>query len=217
MNTATYQALRAQARRLTRVAEEAEDLVQNTLVAALQARRSDPAWLAGTMRRQAALSVRSAVRRRRREEIVSEQDADSAEALTNRDSLQPSMLLKQLPLASRRVATLALHGLNADEIRWILGVTPPAFRQRLTSIRKALAQLPANWRVQYSALSEHPAQRSGALPFGLMRRALKSALHGRAGLGTHDADGHLIVLRTRASFHADPRAIDAHNSVPSGN
>ncbi len=217
MNTDTYQALRAQARRLTRVAEEAEDLVQNTLLAALQARRSDPAWLAGTMRRQAALSVRSAVRRRRREEIVNEEDADSAEAITSRDSLQPAILLKQLPLASRRVATLALHGLNADEIRWILGVTPAAFRQRLTSIRKTLAHLPTNCRAQYSALSEHPAQRSGALQFGLMRRALKSALRGRAGMGTHDTDGHLIVVRTRASFHADPRVIDAHKSVPAGN
>ena len=33
------------------------------------------------------------------------------------------------------------------------------------------------------------------LQFGLIRRALKAALGGTDGIGTHDADGHLIVLR----------------------
>jgi len=38
---------------------------------------------------------------------------------------------------------------------------------------------------------------AGSLQFGLIRRALKAALQGAEGLGTHDGDGHLIVLRQR--------------------
>ena len=47
--------------------------------------------------------------------------------------------------------------------------------------------------------------RAVELQFGLVRRALKAALAGRAGLGTHDADGHLIVIR------------GAHRAAPGGN
>ena len=49
-----------------------------------------------------------------------------------------------------------------------------------------------------------------ALQFGLIRRALKAALRGADGMGTHDADGHLIVLRTAVRG-------DAHTSTGGGN
>ena len=48
-------------------------------------------------------------------------------------------------------------------------------------------------------------RRTVELQFGLVRRSLKAALAGHAGLGTHDADGHLIVIR------------GAHGSAPDGN
>ncbi len=199
MDLALYRELLAQARRLTRRDHEAEDLVQDALLAALETGRADPAWLSGVIRNQAAMAARGAARRRRRE-TESAADAPAIEAPAAPD---PKPLLQRLPPAARRVAVLALHGLSADEIRWILQLTPAAFRQRLTSIRKTIGTLPPELRGESLALAyvRDPA-RAVDLQFGLVRRALKSALHGAAGLGTHDLDGHLLVIR--AAAHAWP-------------
>lgn len=204
MDRDTYRELRAQARRLSRNEAEAEDLVQETLLAALHAGRSDGAWLAGVLQRQAAFAVRGAQRRRRREaEVGSGERADEAVTAAS----DPAPLLRAMPPSARRVALLALHGLDAGEIRWILGITPAAFRQRLSSVRKALGTLPARLQAEALALAyvRDPA-RSVDLQFGLVRRALKAALRGLPGIATHDADGHLLVLRGRA-----------HTSAPRGN
>ena len=204
MDIDTYRQLRHLAAGLTRNEAEVDDLVQDVLLAALQAGRSDIAWLTGVMRNQAAMHVRSAIRRRRSEHAAA--SADTA-ADVQRTPVDATALLARLPPAARRVATLALHGLSADEIRWILAVTPAAFRQRLTSIRKALGTLPPELQSEALALAyvRDPA-RSVDLQFGLVRRALKAALGGRPGLATHDADGHLLVIRN-----------DAHTRAPRGN
>ena len=209
MNLDAYLRLRAQARRNTRRAADADDLVQDALLIALeQGRQDDSAWLAGVIRNQATMQARSAIRRRRREAVVVEDDIRPV-----REDIAPSAtaLLERLPPAARRVAVLALHGLNADEIRWVLAISATAFRQRLTSIRKTLGALPPSQRAEAMALAyvRDPA-RSVELQFGLIRRALKAALRGVDGIGTHDADGHLIVLRTAARG-------DAHTSTASGN
>ncbi len=204
MDLATYRELRARARRLSRRADEADDLVQDTLLAALEAGRDEPAWLDGVMRQQAAMAARTAVRRRRREAAVDEPGPLPIAGESGARAANP--LLRQLPPAARRVAVLALHGLAADEIRWILGIADTAFRQRLSRIRRALGELPPAQRAEAQALAyvRDPA-RAVELQFGLVRRALKAALGGRAGLGTHDADGHLIVIR------------GAHRPPPDGN
>lgn len=194
MNLDTYRRLRAEARRHACRAADADDLVQDALLIALeQGRSDDPAWLAGVIRNRAAMQARSAIRRRRREAAVAEDDV----ALPHEDT-PPSAgaLLERLPPAARRVAVLALHGLNAEEIRWVLGINAAAFRQRLTSIRKTMGALPPSQRSEALALAyvRDPA-RTTDLQFGLIRRALKAALGGTDGIGTHDADGHLIVLR----------------------
>jgi DNA-directed RNA polymerase specialized sigma24 family protein len=204
MDLETYRALHAQARRLAPTDADAEDLVQDTLLAALQAGRSDPPWLAGVLRRQAALAVRTAVRRRRRETACEA----ALEGVASADpTASPAALLHALPPSARRVAVLALHGLAADEIRFLLAITPTAFRQRLTTIRKALGALSPAQQAEALALAyvRDPA-RSVELQFGLVRRALKAALRGLPGLATHDADGHLLVLRGRA-----------HTPAPAGN
>lgn len=201
MDLAVYRRLRAEARRHARRAADADDLVQDALLIALeQGRSDDPAWLAGVIRNQAAMQARSAIRRRRRETAVAEDDVVPAHEATPPSACA---LLERLPPAARRVAVLALHGLNAEEIRWVLGIAETAFRQRLTRIRKALGTLPPAQRAEAMALADvrDPA-RSADLQFGLVRRALKAALQGRAGIGTHDADGHLIVVRGRA--HTSP-------------
>jgi len=150
------------------------------------------------------MAARGAARRHQREIAAADIDEASTQASTQPD---PASLLQRLSPAPRRVAVLALHGLSMDEIRWILQLTPAAFRQRLTSIRKAIGAMPPEQRAESLALAyvRDPA-RTVELQFGLVRRALKSALRGGAGLGTHDPDGHLLVIRS-----------GAHTSPPGGN
>jgi RNA polymerase sigma-70 factor (ECF subfamily) len=207
MDLDTYRRLRTEARRHAQRAQDADDLVQDALLIALEQgsehpSRDDPAWLIGVIRHRAAMDARTAIRRRRREAAVAEDQATAAHPTEPPPS--PAALLARLPPSARRVAVLALHGLGAEEIRWILGIADSAFRQRLTTIRKAIGALPPSQRAEAIALAyvRDPA-RSVDLQFGLVRRALKAALRGDPGLGTHDADGHLIVVRGRA--HTSPR------------
>lgn len=214
MDPATYRQLQTRARRLTPTAAEAEDLVQDTLVAALEAGRSDMPWLQGVLRKLAAMQARGAGRRRRRE-LQADPDTGTATQDTFATAATTATLrstLAGLPPAARRVAVLAVHGLSADEIRWLLGLTATAFRQRLSSIRRGLRSLPPATRAEQVALAylRDPA-RSVELEFGLLRRALKAAMRAGAGLGTHDHDGHLLVVR-------DLRPLDgAHTSGSHGN
>lgn len=195
-----YRRLRAQALRLCRRVEDAEDLVQETLLAACVAGRHDLPWLSGVLRRQAALVARGSVRRRRREAAVALQGGD----LLDTASMSPEhrvlpAWLATLPPSARRLAVLALHGLSADEIRWILRIEPTAFRQRLTRIRRALALQTPEMRAESLALAYvRDPPRSVDLQFGLVRRALKAAMRVGEGLGTHDPDGHLVLIDARA-------------------
>ncbi len=219
MDLATYRRLRSEARRIARNAQDADDLVQDALLVALGNGRDghdDLAWLSGVLRNRAAMQARSAIRRRRRETVAAMDDIaldSEREPQYRHESVQSSAtaLLERLPPAARRVAVLALHGLNADEIRWILGLSATAFRQRLTSIRKTMGALPPSQRAEALALAyvRDPA-RTVDLQFGLIRRALIAALRGTAGIGTHDADGHLIVVRAVSRG-------DAHSSSSRGN
>lgn len=196
MDLDTYRQLRSQARRLARHADDAEDLVQDALVAGLEAQRADAPWLAGTMRNLAAMQARTAVRRRRRETASVEDPSMSTEPAPPFEPVAATAWLRAWPTSLRRVAVLALHGLSAEEIRWVLGLSPEAFRQRLSRIRKALGALPPAARAESLALAyvRDPA-RSVDLEFGVIRRRLRAALGGGAGLATHDADGHLLVIR----------------------
>jgi len=202
MELATYQNLQRQAQRLTRSAADAEDLLQEALLAGLRAGREDAAWLSGVLTRQAAMQARTAVRRRRREHVVGELDDDRCARddvgapPSQRERPDPSPLLARLPPSARRLAVLALHGLDGEEIRCILGITSTAFRQRLSRIRQAIGELPPTLQAEAIGLAyvRDPA-RSVDLQFGLIRRALKAALNGSAGLGSHDPDGHLLLVR----------------------
>lgn len=203
MDLDTYRRLRAEARRHARRAQEADDLVQDALLIGLEQGCDDPAWLAGVIRHRAAMDARGALRRRRREALATADAGGDAADPAMGIAPTATVLLAGLPPSARRVAVLALHSLGAEEIRWVLGIAETAFRQRLTRIRKAIGALPPAQRAEAMALAyvRDPA-RSVDLEFGLVRRALKAALRGGAGLGTHDADGHLIVVRGRA--HASP-------------
>lgn len=200
----SYRALLRRARRLSRDAAEAEDLLHDALVAALAARReplavaADARWLGGVLKRLAAMRIRTVTRRRAREAAAAPPAAwdDAPLAVPVADLLTP------MPPAARRVAVLVLHGLNAREICWIHNLSDTAFRQRLTTIRRALKRWPDSVRAEALAAALHRPGRPD-LDYGLMRRALLTVLGVRPGLGSHDPDGHLLVLTA-----APPAATD---------
>lgn len=202
MTLAEYRACLAIARRHARNGSEATDLLHEALLAAIQADRlefstaTDRAWLAGTIRNIAAETTRGESRRRARETRWSaEQPAEAAAIAPSGDARDE--ILSRLSEGTRRVAVLALYGLNADEIQYVLELKPPAFRQRLSALRRALGGLPEPLRREALALAYSQPRRAGEarLDFGLIRRALLHHLRGGAGVGTHDPDGHLLAIR----------------------
>ncbi|MEN5116176.1 hypothetical protein ABE488_02410 [Luteimonas sp. TWI662] len=205
IDAALLRRLRAQAARLSRRAVDVDDLVQEVLLAAILAGRTDAAWLAGTLRRQAALAARGAVRRRRREDAV-------GECLHARQACDVPALpaLPPMPPAAQRVARLVLHGLDAAEIRWLLGISPQAFRQRLVSVRKSVAAAPAEVRAALRAFAAAPVPHRAPMPrpMGPARRVLQSAGLGGA-LGTHDPSGHLLLIRRGAHIPASSGNVSA--------
>ena len=199
---AEYRACLAIARRHARNSSEAEDLLHEALLAAVQAGRlafsaaADRAWLAGTIRNIAAESARGESRRRARDtRWAAEQPVETASVAPPGDGR--AEILSRLTEGTRRVAVLALYGLNADEIQYVLDLKPPAFRQRLSALRRALGGLPEPLRREALALAYSRPRRVGEtrLDFGLIRRALLHHLRGGAGVGTHDPDGHLLAIR----------------------
>jgi len=187
------------ARRCTRSADEARDLAQDALLVAL-ARGFDDwsspgrrAWLHCVVRKRAALLVREQTRRRRREQLI-EVAAPSQGAW----AWHPRFLAA-LPRSLRAVATLASADLGAEEIRWLLGLSDTAFRQRLSALRRALRAEPEAPTL--------PAPES-AVSFGQQRQHVLSGLRRRGGrsIATHDPDGHPLLLCALA-----------HETVPPGN
>lgn len=204
MTLTEYKQCLAIARRHACSDADAADLLHEALLVAVRAGRGDfgqaveRAWLAGVIRNLAAATARSAGRRRRREAVWAG-DSDSADVASLDEMPDRSAVLSDLTEGTRRVAVLALHGLNQEEICHVLQLKPAAFRQRLTSLRRALGKLPEPLRAEALALAYARPRREGAhrLDFGLIRRALLHHVRGGEGLGTHDPDGHLIGIRPR--------------------
>jgi DNA-directed RNA polymerase specialized sigma24 family protein len=187
--------LRVAARRHARLADEAEDLLQDALLAAVRVGRADLAstdnlrWLHGTIRQLGTMHARAAVRRLTRE------SAWSAEQLASADDA-PDVWTARVPEAWRQhpaiatlrlVALLALAGHDREEIAWLLGLGPVALRQRISTLRK---------RLRHSASDPSAAEPASAddLPVGLIRRALLPVVRSTGGLGVADPDGHLLSV-----------------------
>lgn len=182
-----YRDLLRLARRCTRSAEEAQDLAQDTLVVAL-ARGFDDwsspahrAWLRGVVRKRAALLVREQTRRHRREQL-----AEGAASSRGAWAWHPRFLAA-LPPSLRALATLTSADLSAEEIRWLLGLSETAFRQRLSALRRALRAEPEEPTLPVPA---------PAVSFGPKRAHVLSGLLRRGGrsIATHDPDGHPLLL-----------------------
>lgn len=180
--------LLAMARRHARGRVEAEDLMQEALLAALAAGRrggvADRPWLAGVMRNLARMNARSSLRRCRRETAVME----AAPGEAARAMADETVRLDGMPGSLRIVAALALSGHTRAEIRYLLGISDEALRQRIMGVRRHFVQ-----RGDASP-DGLPGLRHG-LAFGAIRRGLLPlARRMEAGFATHDPDGHGIAF-----------------------
>jgi RNA polymerase sigma-70 factor (ECF subfamily) len=190
MDRRTYLLLLGQARRRVRRLPEAEDLLQDALLIALEAGRGDLTrvenrrWLAGVMRNRGLLDARSAARRRRREAEFQATVPDTA-----LPDFPVIGRIPDLPTALRTTALLALTGHTRAEIAWLLRLSDAALRKRISEIRRRLVGARA-------AIPDMDLR--GDLPFGLMRRALLGRVGDRGpGFGSHDPDGNLFVVSSR--------------------
>lgn len=184
-----YRELLRVARRFARSDDDARDLVQDAVAIAL-ARGFDDwstpgrrGWLRGVVRKRAAFVLRGQQRRRRREELL-----DGATGAGASRWAWQAGFLASLPRSLRAVAALASADLCAAEIRWLLGLSDTALRQRLTALRRAVG-----------AEGEPPTQPAAQpqLSFAGPRALLLADLRRQEGrvVATHDPDGHVIFLR----------------------
>ena len=199
-----YQLCLKIARRHARDDADAADLLHEALLAGVRVGRLDfseklnRAWLSGVIRNLAAASARGAVRRKRREANWVDETTDVENAALE-VSAETTEILDSLSEGAKRVAVLALYGMNPDEICYVLQLKPAAFRQRLTGLRRSLGKLPDPLPAEAMALAYTRPRRhgEGRLDFGLIRRALLHHIYGIEAIGTHDPDGHLFGIRTR--------------------
>ncbi len=190
-----YAELVALARRHARRSAEAEDIVQEVLIAAVEAGRDDfsqPAnrrWMAGAIRRRAAFDARSAARRREREarwQAERQPDGD------RQDTESLAGILTGLPKSLRVVAALAVSGHSRIEIAYLLGLNDTALRQRIRALKVALGKKGVVMPAEMIGLNLD-------LAYGAIRQALAPALRRHGGaFATHDPDGHILVVRRRS-------------------
>ncbi len=189
MQNRSYTELLRYARQVTRRADEAEDLLQIVLLAAVEAGRADMTcadnrrWLLGALRKRALFDARSAIRRRRRESSV----AVAETVLGNTEAL-PTHFISTLPPSLRTTALLALTGHTRVEIAWLQRLSNCSLRQRIMGIK-------LRWRdFDGHEFSEFPGL-SGSLLFGRIRRVLlKPVRQSGAILASHDPDGNLFII-----------------------
>ncbi len=194
-------ALRRLALRHARMASEADDLVQDVLLAAVETGRGvgEPgflAWASGAIRNRARFVARTEGRRRRREQACHMTASAEAQVVLR----VPDALIEHLPRSQRLVALLANVGMGRREIAYLLGLSDVALRQRISALRRMV--------VLHGAGSEAADIVPAELPVGLARRALKASLprNGERTFAIRDPDGTPIFFSTRA-----------HVSSPGGN
>lgn len=195
-----YAELLALARRHARKSEEAEDIVQEVLIAAVAAGRDDfarPAdrrWMAGAIRKRAAFDARSAARRRQREARWQVERAQPGGAVEG-EAL--AAILSGLAPSLRVVAALVLSGHSRKEIAYLLGLEDAALRQRIRALRLALGKKGVAMPGEMVGLDLD-------LAYGTIRQALEPALRRHGGIfATHDPDGHIFVIRAPSRSQKD--------------
>ena len=172
---------------------DAEDVVQEALLAAVRAGRTDLAdaetgrWLAGVVRNQARMHARGSARRRNREAAWVAFGSDVVPIPEPNQS--SDRILSRLPPGLRIVALLALTGHSRREIAWLLRLEDAALRQRVAQLRSRFAAAGLGLPSGMPGLSLD-------LAYGRIRDALRPLLARQGGvLASHDPDGHLFALR----------------------
>lgn len=190
--------------RFTSSTAEAEDLVQDALLIAVEHDRfdltqpSNQSWLRGVIRKQGAMKVRSAIRRRRREDYF-------AQILATPDcQIQHSTLhefVTGLPRSLRQTVLLLVSLHSKDEISWLLGLSDTAFRKRISDIRRL-------WRLNSADKLQPAVGLTGDLAYGIIRQSLLARMrqpgNTQRTLGTHDPDGHLIQISSQIKLMRQP-------------
>lgn len=186
---ARLQHLHTIAMRRTFTPDEADDLVQDVVLAALTAGRAlddpgFPAWAAGVLRRRALFVARTAGRRRRREAEY----AGLPRTPTRHERKLPRHFIDSLPPSLQLIALLVNAGLGRAEISILLRIPETALRQRISGLRRA-------WR-RAGMEADITVAGDDAEANGPRRRALKNTLarvpNGR--LAISDPDGHPIFF-----------------------
>ncbi|WP_244513155.1 MULTISPECIES: sigma factor [unclassified Ensifer] len=202
LTPAHYSDLLRFARRQSRRAAEAEDLLHEALIVALKAGRfptgGDRAWFCGVIRKLATMQARTAARRLGREQQMEVPEPEEER------SGDPLIFATTLPASLRIVMLLAIAGHNRLEIRHLLGISDDALRQRILMLRRA-------WRD--AGHGETSLELTGLrypLESGRIRQALLPVTRsGRAAFASHDPDGHLFAI------NFSPRA--SHETATGGN
>ncbi|KKB07769.1 RNA polymerase sigma factor [Devosia chinhatensis] len=170
---------------------DAEDIVQDALLIAIEAGRhdlEDPAnlaWLRGVVRNRARLHARGALRRLGRE--TKWQSGPPPETVS--ETPPASEMLAGLPPALRTFAALVLTGHNRREIAYLLDLPNTALRQRISALKRHLRRKGFAAPHELSGLSLN-------LAYGRIRDVLLPALRRHGGLfAGHDPDGHLFIVR----------------------
>jgi RNA polymerase sigma-70 factor (ECF subfamily) len=179
----TIEALLRVAARVSVVPHEAEDLVQDVLLSAIEKKRdcTDPGflpWASGAIRNSARFAARTAGRRKRRER---EHAGEHPRPVRPLPRFPPAFLASLAP--SRRVVALLIHlGMGRREIAYLLGLSDVALRQRIAGVRKAFAEFAGD--AEDGSRPPFPAD-------GLARRRLKASLpkSGDRRFAVRDPDG----------------------------
>jgi RNA polymerase sigma-70 factor (ECF subfamily) len=176
-------------------AAEAEDVVQEALISAIAAGRSDienpenARWLTGVVRNRARMEARTARRRKTRETAWQAARPPGTKAGDTRQD----DILAGLPPALRTLAALVLTGHNRREISYLLGLPDTALRQRVAALKRHLA-------AKNLAAPEELTGLNLNLAYGRIRDALLPALRRHGGFfASHDPDGHLFLVRRSQS------------------
>lgn len=191
MQQSAYDQLRNLARRHSRYAADADDLLQDALIEAIGVGRADftrpehRRWLVGVIRNKAKMAARGATRRRTRDLAWQETRSSAPQP----DDTPIVTLLTGLPPSLKAVAALALAGHTRREIAYLLKLDDVTLRQRIASLGKRIraAGLPLPEGLPGLGLN---------LAYGRIRDALLPALLREGGVfASHDPDGHLFIIR----------------------
>lgn len=169
----------------------AEDIVQDALVIAIETGRHDladpanAAWLRGVVRNRARMHLRTARRRQSRE---TKWQAPGP-APQNTEPSEMAEIIAGLPPALKSLAALVLTGHNRREIAYLLDLPDSALRQRVSALKRHMRARGLVAPTELIGLNLD-------LAYGRIREALLPALARHEGhFASHDPDGHLFIVR----------------------